>query len=190
MTKIFIGGSRHVSRLNSKIRERLDTILAKGFPIVIGDANGADKAVQKYLFEKRYSNVEVFCSDGVCRNNVGGWSVRGVPVCAQQRSVDFYSEKDRAMAEEATIGLMVWDGQSVGTLLNVFRLVERNKRAVVYAVPEGKFIEFRGATEWDAFMRRCDTVLRRKVEQRAKLETPRTATRPAQPSLFDHGHRP
>jgi hypothetical protein len=40
MTKVFIGGSRGVSQLNAEVRQRLDTILSKGFPIVIGDANG------------------------------------------------------------------------------------------------------------------------------------------------------
>ena len=57
MTKVFIGGSRRVSRFNAQIRERLDNIMEKGFPIVMGDANGADKAVQQYLHSKHYQNV-------------------------------------------------------------------------------------------------------------------------------------
>ena len=45
--KVFVGGSRHVSRLNERVRERLDKIIQKRLPILIGDASGADKAVQQ-----------------------------------------------------------------------------------------------------------------------------------------------
>jgi probable addiction module antidote protein len=47
MNTVFIGGSRHVSRLPAPAKERLDNIVKSGFHIVVGDANGADKAVQK-----------------------------------------------------------------------------------------------------------------------------------------------
>ena len=185
MTKVFIGGSRHVSRLNAQIRERLDTIVSKGLPIVIGDANGADKAVQTYLFDRRYVNVEVFCSDDICRNNVGAWTVRKVPVHSREKTAEFYSAKDRAMTEEATVGLMLWDGQSVGTLMNVFRLLKSNKKAVIYVVSQKKFIDFHTAQAWDDFIQHCDLSLRRKVEQRATLEAPAKMNVPVQASFPD-----
>ena len=119
MTKVFIGGSRHVSRLNAQVRKRIDNIIEKEFPILIGDANGADKAVQQYLHSNHYKNVEVFCSDGICRNNIGDWEIRSISVGTRKRNVQFYSAKDRIMAQEATFGLMLWDGKSIGTLLNV-----------------------------------------------------------------------
>lgn len=170
MTRVFIGGSRHVSRLDAQIRERIDNILGKEFPILIGDANGADKAVQDYLFDKRYADVEVFCSDGACRNNIGAWAVRSVPASAREKTAEFYSAKDRAMAEEATVGLMVWDGRSVGTLMNVFRLLKLGKKAVVYVVPRKEFVEFRDLRQWDDFIARSEPGLRRKVEQRATID--------------------
>lgn len=46
---VFIGGSRRISRLNDMIRERLDLIVNKKLQVLLGDANGADKAVQAYL---------------------------------------------------------------------------------------------------------------------------------------------
>jgi predicted Rossmann fold nucleotide-binding protein DprA/Smf involved in DNA uptake len=47
MTKVFIGGSRAVSRLSEPVLARLDRrTIAKGLSVVIGGANGADKAVQ------------------------------------------------------------------------------------------------------------------------------------------------
>jgi hypothetical protein len=36
------------------------------------------------------------------------------------------------MAAQATVGLMLWDGESRGTLLNVLRLVAQGKPVVVY----------------------------------------------------------
>lgn len=171
MTKVFIGGSRRASRLNAHVHERLDNIMARGFPIIIGDANGADKAVQQYLHSKHYRNVEVFCSGENCRNNIGNWQTRHIPVEADKRSAQFYSAKDRIMAQEATVGLMMWDGKSVGTLLNLFRLLNLNKKAVIYTVQEKMFREFRRPIEWKNFLETQDSGLQRKIEQRTRLES-------------------
>ena len=78
MTTVFVGGSRRVSELSAEVRERLDNIMEGKFTVVIGDATGADKAVQRYLYDKHYRNVEVFCSGGICRNNVGDWQNRRI----------------------------------------------------------------------------------------------------------------
>ena len=173
MTKVFIGGSRHVSRLNADVKKRLDTIVEKALPVVVGDANGADKAVQRYLHDKHYDIVEVFCTEGVCRNNVGGWPARIVAADTRQRNAQFHSAKDRVMAQEATVGLMVWDGKSVGTLLNVYRLLNQQKKAIIYTVPRKQFQEFRDVAEWEDFIAACDSLVREKVEQRARAEVPR-----------------
>ena len=54
VTKVFIGGSRRITRLEAEVRRRLDRIVEKGLPVVIGDANGADRAVQRYLNDRRF----------------------------------------------------------------------------------------------------------------------------------------
>ena len=171
MTKVFIGGSRRASRLNTEVRKRLDNIIEKGFPVLIGDANGADRAIQQYLHSKHYQKVEVFCSGGICRNNVGNWQTRNIPTGTRKRDAQFYSAKDRIMAREATIGLMMWDGKSVGTILNLFRLLSQKKKAVIYTVPENKFLEFRSKLEWNDFLEGRDIRLQHKVEERTKQET-------------------
>ncbi len=171
MTKVFIGGSRRASRINTQLRKRLDNIIERGFPILIGDANGADKAIQQYLHGKHYQSVEVFCSGGICRNNIGNWQTRSIPVDTRNRDAQFYSAKDRVMAQEATVGLMMWDGKSVGTLLNLFRLLNLKKKAVIYTVPEKQFLEFRNWVQWKKFLESQDIGLRYKIEQRTKLET-------------------
>ncbi len=170
MTKIFIGGSRRVSRLSGPILIRLDRIIERGFPVIIGDANGADKAVQQYLNSKNYANVEVFCSGHICRNNIGNWKQRKVSSTANSKTYDFYAAKDRTMADNATIGFMVWDGKSKGTLLNVFRLLQQRKNAVVYNVAGKCFHELKGLEHWDELLSHCDAELRSKIEKQLTLE--------------------
>ena len=72
MTKVFIGGSRRISRLDADVKRRIDRMIEKRLQVLVGDANGADKAVQEYLRTKDYDLVEVFCSGDACRNNRGG----------------------------------------------------------------------------------------------------------------------
>jgi len=182
MTRVFISGSRHISRLEAQVQKRLDRIVEKNLRVLIGDANGADKAVQLYLHSKRYQNVEVFCAGSTCRNNVGDWKLRRVLPEAPDKTFDFYAAKDRVMSEQATVGLMIWDGKSAGTLLNVLRLLRRKKKAVVYYAPQHRFWELKNQSEWAAFVSRCDNELRNRVEQKASLEERVEHT--SQPSLL------
>jgi hypothetical protein len=170
MTKVFIGGSRRVSRLDAPVRARLDKMIEKGLAVIVGDANGADKAVQQYLFSKHYENVEVFCSGTACRNNVGHWQTRQIPPDTHDRGRRFYTAKDRAMASEAAYGLMVWDGKSTGTLLNVLRLLRQDKKVVVYNVPDRRFSELKAYEQWHSFIAACDAGLRSETEQTVALE--------------------
>jgi hypothetical protein len=170
MKTVFIGGSRNISRLNTDVLTRLDNVIENNLHVLIGDANGADKAVQRYFYEKAYRNVEVFCVGGACRNNVGMWNVRAIHSESRERDFAFYSAKDRIMTHEADVGLMVWDGKSAGTLLNVFRLLHDGKKVVVYVSPERQFFELRNTRDWEGFAARCDPTARRKVEQKAAQE--------------------
>ena len=52
MTRVIIGGSRVVSRLNEDIGEQLDELIQKNCKVFIGDANGADRAVQQHLADR------------------------------------------------------------------------------------------------------------------------------------------
>ncbi len=135
MNTIFIGGSRHVSRLPSDVKKRLDNVVASGHQVIVGDANGADKAVQKHLLERQYDKVVVFCTGDTPRNNLGTWRTHHVDAPKSARGFHFYAAKDREMAREADFGLMIWDGKSAGTLLNVMRLVTAGKIAVLFDVP-------------------------------------------------------
>ena len=139
MTKVFIAGSRQITRLPAEVKIRVDTMIDKGFQILVGDANGADKAVQTYLAEKAYPHVFVHCMERHCRNNVGHWPTHEVAAPKGARGFDFYSAKDRVMADAAEYGLMLWDGKSKGTINNVVNLSRDQKPVVVYVGPTRRF---------------------------------------------------
>jgi hypothetical protein len=115
-------------------------MIEKGFQILVGDANGADKAVQRYLADKAYSNVLVHCMKDNCRNNIGSWPTRQLVAPRGAKGFDYYSVKDRAMAEAAEYGLMLWDGKSKGTISNVVNLSRDHKPVVVYVAPMRQFL--------------------------------------------------
>lgn len=171
MTCVVLGGSRKISRLNEDIRQRLDRIVAQLFPVVVGDANGADKALQKYFFDRGYKNVEVFCSGSSPRNNLGDWPCRQVATKARPGTFAFYVEKDRAMAEAATVGFMLWDGESVGTAVNVWRLLRKRKTSLVYVQAQRRFIEVRKQQDWDQLLSLALPGARRDIEERLKGES-------------------
>jgi len=170
VTKVFIGGSRRITRLDAEVRRRLDRIIEKRLRVVVGDANGADKAVQRYLSERKFETVEVFSADGSPRNNLGGWPVCVIRPGHARRDFDYYATKDRAMAAAATVGLMLWDGQSRGTLMNVLRLADQRKPVVVYVQPRKEFVEVRTQGDLAALLREVDRRLARQLQQDAVAE--------------------
>lgn len=167
MTTVFVGGSRRITRLPVQAKDRIDNVVEKGFAILVGDANGADKAVQRHLAEVKYDKVTVYFSGDTSRNNLGQWETRSVNVGERKRNFQFYAAKDREMALQAEFGLMIWDGKSLGTILNILRLVRASKKAVLVSVAEKSEVEFKGEGDWDAFLSGCSLNLRRDMERRA-----------------------
>lgn len=143
MSSVFIGGSRKISRLSGDVRARLEQMILNNLEILVGDANGADKAVQAFFHERAYQRVAVFCAGEACRNNLGGWKVESVTPPHRTRDFEFFTAKDAEMARRADFGLMLWDGESAGTLVNVARLVAASKPAVLYLAPERRFLTLR-----------------------------------------------
>ena len=130
--------------------------------MLVGDANGADKAVQSFFAERAYQQVTVFCTGGRCRNNVGGWPVMAIaPPAGVHSGYDFYAVKDREMASVATHGLMVWDGDSRGTFANIRTLVAAKKPVVVYLSPDRSFITIKNQAEMDALLSHGVSLARR-----------------------------
>lgn len=156
MNKIFIGGSRKVSRLSKDVLKRIDNIINNDLTVLVGDANGADKCVQKYLFQKDYKNVLVFCTGFSCRNNIGNWETRNIEVNNKVKGFDFYTIKDIEMAKESSHGFMIWDAKSRGTLNNIINLLKENKVVLVYFAPDESFYKIKDLEDLAALLSRCD----------------------------------
>lgn len=147
MTKVFFGGSRRLARLNQQVKERASNLIDEGFLVLIGDANGADKAIQKFFAERAYPNVIVFHTGTSCRSNLGKWRTHSVAVERTERGFAYYAAKDLAMSQEADYGFMIWDGESAGTINNVLNLLERGKKVLVYVSPRKEFLTLRTAMD-------------------------------------------
>jgi hypothetical protein len=139
MTKVFIAGSMNIKHLDPKVKERIDNIVASDFEVTVGDADGADTAIQWHLFNLGKSKTTVFCSGARPRNNIGEWPVHAVETRLAEGSRAFFTAKDLQMAEIADYGLMIWDTKSTGTLSNVIELLARKKKSVVFVNKEKMF---------------------------------------------------
>ena len=152
---VFFGGSRAVSKLSAPLRARIDDFMRRGDTILIGDANGADKAVQQYLATRGYRDVVVFCMRE-CRNNIGVWPTRSVKPPNDRKDFSYYSAKDFVMAQEAKCGVMLWDAKSKGTLQNMLNLVRAGKRTLVYFAPTKDFHVLASEQDLQTLLARCE----------------------------------
>ena len=155
MTTVFLSGSRKISRLNDMIRSRIQKMIDQRLHIVIGDANGADKALQRYLADQSYWNVSVFCAGQYCRNNIGGWKVNEVLVDPKLRGRAFYTQKDKEMASKADYGFVLWDGKSTGSLNNMCELLKNGKKTAVYLSPEKRFVNITSSSAIHTLIQHC-----------------------------------
>lgn len=185
MNTVFIGGSRHISRLPTQAKERLNNIIDNGHHVVVGDANGADKAVQKHFSDAAYEKVTVFCSGDKPRNNLGAWRTQSITPPKHVKGFQFYAAKDREMAREADFGFMIWDGKSPGTVLNVLRLIKAGKKAVLLNVPEKCPVTIKSGEQWSTFLAKCSVDLRTSLRDRATPDEWGTEEASALPNLLE-----
>lgn len=137
--RVFIAGPRAVTKLNEDIKQRLYSIYDKKITVLIGDANGVDKAVQQYYHDLSYDNIVVYVTGDVARNNIGNWPIQAVPAPVKTKSFAYYAEKDKAMSDNADYGFMIWNGISKGTLNNIMNLITSKKKVLVYFIPNEAF---------------------------------------------------
>lgn len=180
MKKVFVGGSRRISRLNADICRRLDQMIERNLDVFVGDANGADKAIQAYFRERQYPRVVVFCSAGECRNNLAAWPVQPVTPPHKEKDFEFFTAKDAEMARKADVGFMLWDGKSSGTIVNVARLIAAGKPAVVYVAPKKNFLTLRKTSDLQELLSACP----REIQHRIDRYIAKHAEEYEQPSIF------
>lgn len=169
MTTVFLSGSRQLNRLNDIIKNRINNMIENGLPILVGDANGADKAMQKHLTDTHYQNVMVYCAGGTCRNNIGDWEVIQVSVDPKLKGRDFYTAKDKEMALKADYGFVLWDGKSSGAINNVFELLKLGKRVVLYFSPEKQFHTISHLNDAKTLLKKCDPATVELISKKIRL---------------------
>ena len=129
---IFLGGSRNLAFVPEEVQDRLDSWIHTGAHFLIGDANGADSALQEFLASRGHRQVTVFSSATHTRNNKGSWPEERVDSGLKSNSADRHTVKDREMVKQAGKGLVIWDQESIGTLANIVDLVRSNKPVVIF----------------------------------------------------------
>ena len=129
--KVFIGGSKTITYLNEEAKKKIDEFCKNNAEILIGDCFGADHIVQKYLYDRGYTNVTVYVSGDEVRHNAGNFNVKHITVTNDVSGFGFYRHKDIAMANDADCGLMLWNGSSRGTECNISDLRKIDKSVMV-----------------------------------------------------------
>lgn len=177
MSKVFCGGSRGLSRLDSAVRARLRNLIAQGHTVLVGDANGIDKAVQAFFAEENYRDVIVYCMEAECRNNVGDWPIESVSSGGKAKDFAYFAVKDARMGLDADYGFMIWDGASKGTLNNVLSLLEQGKAVLVYRSTTEEFLQIKSIQQLEPLLETCSPDVVEYLNKKINLEDRvRTAT--------------
>jgi hypothetical protein len=170
MAMIFLGGSRDILELPVPAIERIGAIVSAEHGVLIGDAPGADTEMQSLLAGYNYEHVGVFHAGPEPRNNLGDWAAYHIQPPEGARGFAVHAEKDREMARRADFGLMVWDGASPGTCLNVLRLAVTASPCVVYDIMRGTVATVHNTVDWRAMLHHAGPDVRRKVEGRLSAD--------------------
>lgn len=154
MRTLFVSGSISTKEIAQEVSDSLVESRERGYRIILGDASGIDRSIQMFLKAKHFQNVEVFHIDKKPRNFADeSWGLQRVPINQQDKLLykngrytrQAQMVKDKAMAEQADIGLVVWQDLSrnrfgkntvsKGSLHNIINLLRQNKYVGLYYCP-------------------------------------------------------
>lgn len=169
MTTVLIAGSIKIKHLHDEVQARIMNILSMNYNVIVGDADGADSAIQQFLSDRGATRVTVYCSGDQPRNNLGGWPVRHVASYHPKRSRAWFTAKDVAMAQVADLGLMVWDGVSTGTLGNVVELLVRKRNSLVFTHTDRQFHRILSVEDLQALVARMAVAARARADTNIDL---------------------
>ncbi len=139
---VFISGSSKTQskdsgyyrrKLPKDVRKKIDEYIKNGDKIIVGDAPGIDRQVQKYL--KDYDNVEVYGPGKKVRYSENPkWKTNPIDAPEfEEGSAEWLRKKDIAMTNAADKGLaVILDEGAKATRNNVERLRGQNKSVDVY----------------------------------------------------------
>jgi len=184
MTKIFISGSMRIKKLDVKVKERLDNIIASGYRVFIGDAEGVDSSIQEYFLSKDYTDVTIYCTGENPRNNIGKWTTHNVQSQYEPGTRAYFTEKDLKMANDCDLGLMVWDAKSTGTLSNAIELLAQKKISLVFINKEKLFHKVKTPEDLEKLVTYMSPIAYTKADKKLSLEKKIIFLKHEQCSLF------
>lgn len=142
--KVFLSGTRKVERLPGEITSLIEKLIYLEANFLVGDAPGSDRAFQSHLAHLNETKVTVFSSAPYLRNNLGKWPFHMVDSGLKSRTNAMHAAKDRMMTDLCDLGIMIWDGQSAGTLANLIDVVTQEKPAYLYNYLDNELVKFDG----------------------------------------------
>lgn len=170
MNKVFLGGSRNFKILNQDVKKRLNNLITNNFQILVGDADGADLAIQEFFSNLNYTNLTVYCSGNLCRNNINNWPTYNAEVDKNIKGRKFYMIKDAEMANACDYGFMLWDGKSPGTVNNILNLLELSKNILVYFSPNSSFFTITNISNLHQLFKECKMEWLESIDKKIKLK--------------------
>jgi len=141
MKKVFISGSIDIKRLDELVINSLNKIISKNIQVLVGDANGVDSLVQKYLNKKNYTNVIIYTIFEKPRNILSSKSKIMKINVKNLSGRKAQEKKDEAMTKDSDYSFVIWNGKSKGSFNNILRAIENNKKLKVYYTQEKRFLE-------------------------------------------------
>lgn len=169
METVFVAGSIAITRLAPEVEQRIANLPGRGLAVVVGDADGADSAIQAVLHANNAQEVTVYCSGDTPRNNIGNWPVHPVYPSAARGTRAFFTAKDVEMAHVADYGLMIWDARSTGTLSNVIELLARGRTSKVFVNKLKAFVTVKDVASLDALVANMSPTARKTAETKMRL---------------------
>ncbi len=138
--KIVLAGSLRLHALPEEAITLLKNWVEGECEFLVGDASGIDSQFQRVLNSINYQNVKVYFSGASLRNNIGRWPAVNIRSADKARGHALHGAKDRFMTEAASEGLMIWDGESAGTIANLIELLESGKSCYLFVSPESELL--------------------------------------------------
>jgi len=143
MKKVLFSGSMSIKKLGELVIKSLEKIINKNIQVLVGDANGVDKLVQRYFYNQNYFNVIVYTIFDNPRNLLStNFQVKKIDMknLSGRRAQE---KKDEAMTMDSDYSFVIWDGKSKGSFYNMLRAIENDKKLKVYYQKEKRFLERR-----------------------------------------------
>jgi hypothetical protein len=145
---VFISGSISIKRLPIQVINSIKKMIDKNMTILVGDAPGIDSLVQDVCYKENYLNVIVYTITSTPRYKANqNFQEKNIFVSSKIKSQRVrQTYKDKAMSEESSFSLVVWDGSSKGSYANIIRALEQKKGVKVYYQDIEEYIETKKIT--------------------------------------------